>query len=98
MCPDLGVILLGFEHGDEIFVTELGQWPIGAYMMLVHLRPLEIHLAGIPLAAERGDGIDTPVYEDAELRIPVLIGHFVLRERVPVRTEWPVMDPAVDVG
>ena len=98
MCPGLGIILLGFEHGDEVLITEPGQRPISAYMMLIHFRPLEIHLAGIPLAAKCGDRIDAPVNEDAELRIPVPIGHFVLGERIPVGTEWPVVGSAVYVG
>src|SRR5882757_8014670 len=87
ICPSLGIIFLGFEHGDEIFIAELRQWPIGAYVMLVDLRPLEIHLAGIPLAAKCGNGIDAPVNEDAEFRIPVPVGLFVLGERIPVWAE-----------
>src|ERR1700722_12013863 len=33
--PGLRVVMLGLEHGNEVFVSELGQWTVETYLVLV---------------------------------------------------------------
>ena len=68
--PGVRVIVLRRELGDEVFVAELGLRPVGFDVVLELRRPLLVHVAGIPLAAESGDAVQPPMNEDAELGVP----------------------------
>src|ERR1700756_2669393 len=50
-----------------------------------------IHVAWIPFALGRGNGVDTPVNEDAELRVFVPLRLLVLDERGPVGSEGSIV-------
>jgi len=56
-------------------------------VVLVFLRPLCVHLPGVPLAAERWDGIHAPVDEDAECGLLIPIGHLVFLQRFVIGAE-----------
>ena len=47
----------------------------------------EVHVAGVPLGAEGGDGEDAPVEEDAELGVAEPVGDAVGGEGVPIGAE-----------
>ena len=69
--------MLGLEHGNEILVAEFVLRTVGGDVVPVLFRIFPIHVARIPLVAERGNGIDAPVNEDSELSVFVPIGGLV---------------------
>ena len=86
--PLVGIELLGLEHRDEVFVTELGVRAVSLDVMLILARVLDVHVARIPFAAESRDRINTPVDEDAELAVAEPFGKVVMgRDAVPVGLE-----------
>jgi hypothetical protein len=66
-------------------------------VVLVHLRFSLVHISRVPLIAERGNGIDPPVNENAELRILVPLRYLILLKRFPVRPERPLMIDVIDL-
>src|SRR5580704_3874034 len=65
--------------------------------MLVLWRSLVIHVAGIPFVAKGWNRVDAPMNEDAELRIAIPLGRFVVPQRLPVGTERAVVNHFVRV-
>ena len=77
------------KRRDEVLVAELVLRAVGLDVVLELLRALLVHVAGIPLVAEGGHGIDAPVDEDAELAVLVPRRRLVRSERFPGRLEGP---------
>ena len=57
---------------------------------------IEVHSPRVPLVAERRDGVDAPVDEDAELGVLVPVRDIVPGQRVPVGRERAGEDRFVD--
>ena len=77
--------------GMKVLVAELVLRSVSGDVVLVLLRSLAIHISRIPFVAEGRDRIDSPVNEDAELRVLVPFGHFVFLQRFPVRAKRALM-------
>ena len=58
--------------------------------------PCAIHVARIPFAAKRRNGIDAPMDEDAELGVLVPCRSLVLLQRIPISTVWATIDGLID--
>src|ERR1019366_2368193 len=56
-------------------------------MVLVLLRALDVHIAGIPVAL-LWDALRAPMSPNSELGIAIPFGSLVLQKRVPVGLEW----------
>src|ERR1700694_466579 len=89
--------MLGFKHWDEIFVTKFILRSVCRNVVLVLGRAGGIHVARIPLVAECGDRIDSPVNEDSELCVFVTFGDFVILERLPVGAERTLVRCGIDL-
>ena len=76
----VGVKVFGLPQGAYVLPAELGGVSVGAQVMLVLGRVLQVHIPGVPVAAH-GHGLRTPVAPDAELRIPEPFGAFKGAER-----------------
>jgi len=85
--PGVRVKVLGFEFGNEVLVAEGGLGTVGGDVMLELGRVLDVHVAGVPLVAEAGDGVEAPVDEDAELGVLIPGGDLVVLEGAPVGAE-----------
>ena len=81
--PGGGIELFRLEHGNEVLVAELLLRAVGLDVMLELLRALDVHVAGIPLAAEGGHAVHTPVDENAELQLLVPVGGLVAGQGGP---------------
>src|ERR687897_743771 len=68
------------ELRDEILVAELVLLTVGRPVVLELRSALLIHPARVPLIAEGGDGVDTPVNEDAELGVAKPAGRLIGRQ------------------
>ena len=78
--PGVWVEVLGFEHGDEVFVAEGGLGAVGGDLVFVGGVAGDVHVAGVPLVSECRNGVDAPVEEDAELGVLKPGGGTVLGE------------------
>ena len=67
--PLPGIELLRLEHGNEVLVAEILMGTVGFHMMLKFRTPLDIHVPGVPLAAERRHAVDAPVDKNAEFSL-----------------------------
>src|SRR3954467_5169552 len=79
--------MLSAKHGNEILVAKLRLRPVSFRMMLERGAALDIHVAWIPFAVERGHGINAPVEKDSELGVAVPPWDSISAERVPVWVE-----------
>ncbi len=96
--PFVGVEFFGAEHGDEVFVAELGERAVGGDLMRVGGAAGDVDVAGVPLVGEGGDGVDAPVEEDAELGVLEPGGSAVGGEGVPVGVEGAALIFGFDGG
>jgi len=78
--PGIGIEVLGFEHGDKIFVAEGGLRTVGCYVMFESLVAGDIHVAGVPLISVCRNGINAPMEKYAKLCVAKPIRRTVLRE------------------
>src|SRR5579863_9461068 len=93
--PRLGIIFLGLESRNEVFVSESVLRAVGCDVMLVFVRTLVVHVARIPFVSKRWNGINAPVNEDPELRVLVPFGNCVGLERLPIGAKWPGGNPVI---
>jgi hypothetical protein len=64
---ELAGLVIGAEH--EVVVRPHRRLPVGGDVVLVLGRAAVVHVAGVPLVAERGDAEHAPVVVDAELGV-----------------------------
>ena len=95
--PLRGVESLGRERRDEVLVAERRLRPVGGHVVRELRRALLVHVARIPLVAERGHRVEAPMDEDAELAVLVPRRHGEVLQRLPVRRERSLGDGGVDV-
>ena len=88
--------LLRLEQGDEILVAERLVGAVGLDVMLKLPAALNVHVAGIPFAAEGGHGVNAPVDEDAELGVPVPLRGLEGAQGFPVVLVGALRDHAVN--
>ena len=81
--PGIRIELVRREHGDEILIAEFRMFPIGLQMVLILRGIFYIHVPGVPLAAESGHAVDSPVNEDAELGVSVPFRYIVPGQGFP---------------
>ena len=77
------VELLRPEHGNKVLIAEPVLRAVDGKMMFIRLCALHVHIARIPLAAVRRNGINAPVDENAQLRILIPFRIRVRTERFP---------------
>jgi len=73
-----------FETENKIFVPKCVLASESRNMMFEFFTILLIHFAGIPLRTKCRYWIDSPVYEDAKLRIPEPVGLCIFFQRFPM--------------
>jgi len=73
--PGGWIEMFGFEHRYELFVSELVWRPIRCDVVLIFAGFSLIHASGIPFIAESRNGVDSPMHEYAELRVPIPLRH-----------------------
>jgi len=73
--PGGWIEMFGFEHRYELFVSELVWRPIRCDVVLIFAGFSLIHASGIPFIAESRNGVDSPMHEDPELRVPIPLRH-----------------------
>ena len=78
--PFRRIEILRLEHGNEVFVAEFGMVAPGLAVMFECGVVLQVHAPRIPLIAECGYAVRSPVDEDAEFGIHVPFGDFVLAQ------------------
>src|ERR1035438_5580089 len=66
-------------------------------MVFVLALPFDIHVARVPVAGF-GYALGSPVSPDAELRVAVPLGSFIVEQRIPRRFEWAVSCEVWDWG
>src|SRR3984885_6214426 len=98
LCPGVGIEVLRGELGNQILVAELRFRTVGGNVMREIRRAMLVHVARVPLAAKAGDGVDTPVNEDAELRIAKPLRRLVGAQALPIIAKWASGDGAVNIG
>src|SRR5207249_739580 len=92
----VGIEVFGFELRNKVFVSEARLRTVSRDVVFEILAVLLVHLARIPLIAERGHGVHTPMDEDAELGVAIPLWHFVMLDRSPRRLERSPGDDGVD--
>ena len=88
--PSRRVEVLRREARDEILVAEPRLRAVGRNVVRELLLVALVHVPRVPLVAKRRHRVDTPMDEDAELRVLVPVGHLVAREGVPAGRERPL--------
>src|SRR5271157_1022158 len=66
----------------KVFVSEPGGWPIMFEVIFVLPRPLNVHVARVPITGF-GHTLRAPMGPDAELSVAVPFGTFVFKQRFP---------------
>ena len=64
----VGVESIGLPRGDYVLEAELRGVAVGSDVILVLLVPLDVHIAGVPVAV-LGGGLRAPMRPDAELGV-----------------------------
>src|SRR5215467_2862310 len=78
LAPGGRIKMLGLEHGDKVFISELVLWSVSSDMVLLCVESRLIHISGIPFTAKSRDRVSSPMNENAELRVLVPFGYFIL--------------------
>ena len=81
--PGVRVPLLGGELGNEILVAKGRLWAEMLAMPLEIGIVLDVHAMRVPFSVVRGNRVNAPVNEDAELGIEIPLRHGVLSEGLP---------------
>ena len=84
--PSCGIVVLGLEHRDKVFVAKLILRSVSGDMVFVLIGTFAIHVSRIPFVGKSGNRVNTPVNEDSELSVLVPRGNFVFLERFPIRS------------
>src|SRR5215831_15681089 len=81
------IILLRLKSRDEILVAEFVLGAVGGNVVLIFVGAFVVHVARIPLIAERWHRIDAPMNEYPELRVHIPVRNFIALQRLPVCAE-----------
>ena len=81
--PFVRVKMFCLKHGDKVLIAEFRMLPIGCNMMLILRRTLDVHIAGIPFAAEGRNTVDAPVDKDTEFGVLIPRGNPIGGQRFP---------------
>lgn len=97
LCPRGRIEAFRTEQGDKVLVAEVLVGAVGFHVVLEFRRALEIHVPGIPLAAEGRDGIDAPVDKNAEFCLGKPFRRRVGKQAVPIVPVGTCGDDLVDL-
>src|SRR5664279_2920731 len=97
LCPSGCIEAFGLEHWNEILIAKLVLGAIRRDLVLVFRRALLIHHSRIPFVAESWDGINAPMNEYPEFRVPVPFGNLILLQGSPVRPKRALVVSAIDL-
>ena len=86
----------GGEHRNEIPIAERVLWTIGVHVVFEFRVALDVHVARIPFVAVFGNGVETPVREDAEFGIGEPCRDRSLAQRLPGVGVGPGGDDRLD--
>ena len=95
--PFFGVELLRFEHGNEILVAEILMGAIGFHMVFKFRRALDVHISGVPLAAEGRYAVNAPVDENTEFSLSEPFRQRMGAQGIPVVTVRAARNHLVDL-
>lgn len=94
--PGVGVEAFGGEQGDEILVPEVLLRTVCGAMMIEFRVAFDVHVARIPFVAVFGNGVKTPVGEDAELGVGEPFRSLRIAQRCPAIVVWSGADDRLD--
>ena len=84
------------KQRNKVLISKRFVFSIDRRMMLIYLRPLDIHIAGIPFISKCWDTVDSPVNKNTKFTVPVPLRRLIGRQRFPRIRVGPLFNHPVD--